>query len=302
MQMPFGGDISRSSQTQLSAAEAASLRSFLGQWRMTSWPYYSRVKFFAERVGAAPGPYSYVIPRGTEITAFSYAVDDPMVPAGYTQNDGNATSADTNLTNRRQTTGGQSVLIHGIGIQPLPSFLHVPTGAAAGIPPNVRKVDASLLSALFEAVSVNLKLNGGENGFRLGSLGQIPGAGGLCGGSVDVSGNAGLAGEDKNLAFANNGQPNRGNWFRVPEGLVWRQQGNSDANLDVRFRVERAITIFSGGSAEAQAIGGGLDAAADNAPANVATGQNANAYPSEIGVELLVHLLGKVKGPRSRAV
>lgn len=302
MDMPFGGDITRQQSTSLNASEAAALRAFLGQYRLTSWPYYSRVKFFAERVGGAGGPYSYVIPRGTETTAFSYAVDDPMVSAGFTATDGNATSSDTNLTNRRQTTGGQSVLIHGIGIQPLPSFLHVPSSAAGGTPPNVRKVDATLLAALFESVSVNLKLNGGENGFRLGSLGQIPGAGGLCGSSNDITGASGLAGEDKNIGFATNGKATRANWFRVPEGLVWRQQGNSDANLDVRFRVERTITIFSGGSAEAQALGGGLDAAADNDPANVATGQTAQAYPTEIGVELMVHLLGKVKGPRSRAV
>ena len=302
MDMPFGGEITRSNPTTLNNDQAAALRAFLGQYRLTSWPYYSRVKFFAERVGPAGGPYTYVIPRGSEVTAYSYAIDDIMTSAGFTQGDGTASSVDTNLTNRRQTTGGQSVLIHGIGIQPLPALLHVPTGAAGGTIPNVRKVDASLLSALFEAVSINLALNGGENGFRLGSLGQIPGAGGLCGASFDTTGNNGLAGEDKNIAFATNGQPSRSNWFRVPEGLVWRQQGNSDSNLDIRFRVERTITIFSGGSAEAQAIGGGLDATADNLPANVATGQAAQAYPSEIGVELMVHLLGKVKGPRSRAV
>jgi len=304
MQVPYGGSLERTQRVPMTSDEAAGWRAFLGQYRLTSWPYFSRVKFFATRVGAAPGPYSYSIARGTEVTAFSYAVDDLMDAAGYTTEDGRATSADTNLTNRRETTGGQSVLIYGLGIQPLPAALHVPAGSAAGTPPSIRLADSRLIASLFEAVSVNLKLNGGENGFRLGSMGQIPGAGGLTGSSFDILSNSGLAGNDKSIGYANNGFPSRSNWFRVPEGLVWRQQGQSDANLDVRFRVERPIVLFSGGSAENQAagIGGGIDVAASNDPALVATGSPGAAYPYEIAAEFIVHFIGKVKGPRSRAV
>lgn len=289
---------------ELDDRQAAAWRAFQAQFSLTSWPYYSTVKLFAEQVAAAPGgPYTWTIPAGTEVLAFAYRVGEGRGIAGFTPQDGPATIADTNLVNAGQTTSADNVLIHGIALQILPAMLHQDAaGEDADTDPSVNLVDHRQLSAIVEACSVELSLNGGTNAFRLGRIVQIPGAGGLAGAAHDASGYQGQVGAGKDLSWGQNGWQLRSNYFRVPEGLMWRRQGKPDSNLVLRFVLRRAVTIFSGGSAENQAVGGGLDLAADNAVGVVATAQPGYAYPPVLGVEILVHFLARVKGPRTRSV
>jgi len=280
----------------LDPCQQQSLDSFKGQRRLTSWPYYSRVKFFADRVGEEGGPYTYGLAQGTQVRAFAYAVGQQKQIAGYTGADGNATIADTNLSVANQTIGGQNVLVHGIAIQLLPAAMHLAEGEA--VPHVVRPVDYQFFSALMNAVSVEATLNGDENVYRLGTVPMVPGAGGQVGGAPDLVGLNGLAGSQESMPFGANGWQTRSNFFRLPEGLVWRNQSNADSMFNVRFTVTRAINLFSGGSPEQAALG--VDVAADNAFDSVATGTEGKVYPAELAVELGVILVGEVIGPRTR--
>lgn len=277
----------------LTPGQAQALAAVKGQKRLTSWPYFSKVKFVAPTPDAAPGPFTYQITRGTQARAFSYGVQQQMQAGGFTGADGNATIADTNLTVANQTTGGQNVLIHGIALQLLPSSLHLADGEA--LPRRVRPADWRLVGALWESVSVELSLNGDENRFRLGTMGMLPGAGGVTGGGEDISGRVSADAGQKDIDYPTNGWAVRSNFFRVPEGLVWRNQSNADSMLNVIFTVQNDITILSGGSPENNVAVIGADAA----PAlPTLLGYN---YPTELVVSVMCFLVGEVIGPRTRS-
>lgn len=247
------------------------------------WPYYSNVKFLAARTGAGAGPFAYTIAAGTRARAFSYAVGDQMVSAGYVVGDGLATFAETNLTIRNQTTSGEDVKIQGLAIQVLPSLQH-----DDGVPPGiVRPPDNLLLSELCNSVAISLNLNGDTDTYRLGTLTMIPGAGGLSGSSPDIIARQQAGVPTRDLGYPANGWPVRSNFYPVPEGLVWRHQGNRDSQLNVVFEVVRPIVVLSGGSPENNIAVLGVDVA------------TTYVYPTELFVGLKVQLIGSVFGPRS---
>ena len=288
-----GVTLTSSAPPMLSPSQSAALDALKFQYRITSWPYYSRVKFFATKVAVETG-FTYTLNAGTEARAFSYQVGQTKTSAGYTTADGAATIADTNLTQANQTTGGQNVLIHGIAIQIVPAALHLNDGD--NLPHRVRLTDARFLAALFESVSIQFALNGDENVFRMGSLGQVPGAGGLMGGAQDTIGQVALAGEPRTVTYPTNSWPVRTSYFKLPEGLIWRNQSNADSQVNVIFNTTRTINLLSGGDAD-NATGNTVAVNDDG----VATGTEGYTYPSEVVVELLVHLMAKVEGPRTRS-
>lgn len=289
-----GVQLSPRSGVPLTPGQRQALAAVKGQQRITSWPYYSKVKFVAPTPTAPPGPYTYTIDRGVELRAFSYGVQQPFQAAGFTAADGNATISDTNLTVANQTTGGQNVLIHGIALQLMPSSLHLDNGQP--LPRRVRRADYAFASALWDNVSVELSLNGDENRFRLGTMGMLPGAGGLTGGGQDLSGRTSADAGQKDIEFPTNGWPVRSNFFRVPEGLIWRNQSNADSMLNIIFTVQNQIDILSGGSDENSIAVTGQDVAA-----NLAQGQLGYIFPTELCVSVMTFLVGEVIGPRTRS-
>jgi hypothetical protein len=293
---PQGVQITPAHTVPLDPCEQQQLQVLEEQDRVTSWPYYSTVKFIApadsDPNAGAPAVYNYG--QGVEVTAYSYAVGDGKEAGGFVAGDGNATIADTNLTTRRQTTGGQNVLIHGIAMQWNAASLHFTTFGGGQLV--VRPNDYQFLGALHESVSVELGLNGDENTFRLGTIGMIPGAGGLTGGAPGQIDDQRLAGNQHSPTYPNNGWAVRSNYLPVPEGLIWRNQSNADSQLQLRFRNTRPIRIFAGGMPENNILG----TAFDNDPANVATGEG-QLFPTELVAELKVFLIAEVIGPRSRA-
>lgn len=285
-----GVSVSMVPDAQLDPCAQDQLDVLEGQRRLTSWPYYSTVKFLATRTGTPPGPYTYDIPAGAEVRAFAYRVGIDKRVAGYTLGDGNATFADTNLQQASQTIGGQNVLVHGLAIQIVPAGLHLNDGQA--VPHRVRLPDQTLLAALYEAVAVTLSLNGDENQFRLGTIGLIPGAGGLIGSNgANLIGQAPAAdgGRAAGIGHPTNGWATRSNFFKVPEGLIWRNQSNADSQLNLVFNVNRAIRVVSGGSPENNVAVSGVDTA------------GVYLYPTELFVELKIFLVGQVVGPRTRS-
>lgn len=294
---PSSTAITATARPPLDPCQDQALNTLKTQRRLTSWPYYSRVKFFAEREAVEPGgPYTYNLAAGTVVRAFAYAVGGAKVIAGFTAGDGNATIADTNLSVANQTIGGQNVMVHGIALQLMPASLHVAAGDAA--PGVLRAVDYRFFAALVHSVSVEATLNGDENTYRMGTIPMIPGAGGQVGGAPDQIGLSALAGDQESLPYAANGWQTRSNFFRLPEGLIWRNQSNADSMFNVRFNVTRPLRFFSGGDPEN--AGFGIDVAANNNPANVATGTQGKAYPATLALELGVILIGEVVGPRTR--
>jgi len=295
MNPSFGTSVLNIQSKPLTQCEAEQLSVLQRQKRLTRYPYYSTVKFVAPAaVDPAGAATTYDLARGTIIEAFSYAVGDNKIPAGYTTGDGVATKADTNITTRFQTIGGQNVIIHGIALQWCPAALHLDDGDA--LPHRVRQPDAAFLAALNEAVSVELTLNADENTFRMGTIGMLPGAGGLMGGSDDIVGDTSLAGNQRSIQYPTNGWPVRSNYFAMPEGLIWRNQSNADSQLKVKFEVTRAIRLFTGGSPEHNI----QNVAFDNTPATASTGTGKN-FPTEVVAELKVILVGSVLGPRTRS-
>jgi hypothetical protein len=277
----------------LDPCQNQALDSFENQTRRTSYPYFSKVKFLAERTGDEGGPYVYTVPRGLEVRAFSYAINDSREAAGYTQSDGVATKADTNQSDKNKTTSGQNLIVRGIALQVLPVAFHVPEGGS--LPHTVIDADWKLLASLWNSVAVEVILNGGENVFKLGIMGMIPGAGGLSGGAPSKLKAQALGSMDESLPFATNSWPVRNNFFKLPEGLVWRNQSNADSMFNLRFTVTRAIALNSGGDAQNAALSG-----VDTAPA-LDTGQPGYLYPPKLAVEVMAFLIGEVVGPRTHA-
>jgi hypothetical protein len=294
--LPGTQQLTRKRPMVLSATEAASLETLKHQRSRVSWPYYSTVKFVALASGdPSQGAVTYDTPIGTEVRAFSYRVRGAKLAAGYTAADGLATIADTNLTSESETTAGQNVMIHGLAVQIVPTSLHLNDGEA--LPHRARLPDARFLAALYESVSVLLTLNGDQQVFRLGTLGMIPGAGGLMGGSFDDIGDTSLAGNDAQILFPQNGWPTRSNFFKIPEGLTWRARSKEDSQLNVVFNVTRAIRLLSGGSPEHNI----QDVAFANAIGTQSTGEG-KAFPTELLATFKVFMVGQVVGPRTRTV
>lgn len=294
---PLGRTLVRTPGMPLDPCQGQSLDTFENQKRLTSYPYYSKIKFVADRVGDAPGPFTYLLNAGTVVRAFSYAVGDNRQIAGYTAADGVATFADTNMTARNQTTGGQNLVIHGIAVQPLPVAFHIADGGSA--PAQIINADWKFLAALWNAVSVHLALNGDENNFRLGIPGMIPGAGGLTGSTPSLLENQRIAGMPREFGYPTNAFPAKSSYFKLNEGLIWRNQSNADSMLNLVFTVRRAIQLYSGGSLENGALG--VNSAYANAFDSEATGEPGYNFPAKIAIECMCFLIGQVVGPRTRS-
>lgn len=273
----------------------ACIDALAAQEAITPYPYYSKVRIAASRSPAAPAAGSYTVARGTKVRAFSYGIGKSMASAGWANGE-IATIADTNIANPFETNSGESVLIHGIAIQPLMACGHLDAASAVGTTPRTRLCDAHLLAALTEAMSITLAYNVGKNQYPLGTLTMIPGAGGLEGAAPATVGQVALAGEPRHVSFATNGMASRTNFWRVPEGIWWNKKGEADSDLSLDFELERAVQIFTGGDADNNEA----DTTASNAVGVVATGTEGYTYPSEINVAFMVFLIGTVVGPRGR--
>ena len=108
-----------SGRAGLDASQAQALASVEGLQSTTPFPYFGTVQVTAQRVGGAPGPYTYVVPTGTAPTAFTYAQGQragPSIPR-LTAAGLNATFAETNLQTPQQTISGENVEIYGMSVQ-----------------------------------------------------------------------------------------------------------------------------------------------------------------------------------------
>lgn len=282
----YGSTIERRHAVQLNPCDEAIIDSIEGQQRVTSWPYYSTVKFQATRTGAS-GSYLYTMTTQTRgLRAFGYALGETKEAAGYSAADGQATAADTNIITKNQTISGQYVEIRGLAFQWHTTAINVAGGVT-----ELRPLDGNFVSALMRVVSVEMGMNGDDQTYKLGTIGMIPGAGGLMGGAPLLSGLNALDGNNK-TDFASNGWSTRSNFFRVPEGVLWTTSDKPDGNLNVIFRQQENLVIQGGGSVENIALG--VDSAAI---ASVSMGYN---FPAVLTAELKVFLVGQTVGGRTK--
>jgi hypothetical protein len=256
------------------------------QERVTSFPYYSTIRVKAVQAGA--GPFTYTVPRGEEYRAFSYGVRKEMTSAGFTQTEGLATYAETNLQNNNETNNGQYVVIYGVAAVLEPGGIFQDAGDPDGAAIGKRFSDARLAAQLWTNCSVSINLNGDEQWYRLGKMANIQGHGGLMGQGYDSLATQAIEGGRLPFGFANNGRPVEHNFFRMPEGLVWKPKGNVDAELNILVRVERDIVLYSGGDE--------INTADDEA---AAAGIRGYTYPDVVLAVITFYLKGWVLARRT---
>jgi hypothetical protein len=263
----------------LNPTQRAAINALNSQKRVTSYPYYSKVRFHADQSGQ--GPFTYVIAQGTVVRAFSYARDAGNAnTAGFPANMV-ATAAETNLAQAGMTISGETVHIKGICCQ----VIH---GLIDDDEDNQLFTDWRLVAQLSECVSAEMSLNGNQNLFQLGVLGMIPSGGGMFGAGIDTLGTQNLEGGRPIFHMGQNGWAVSSNAAWLPEGLQWRNASKQDSMLNVRLVVQREITMFSGGL---------IDITADDEDAAALI--RGYVYPAEIGATFMFHLKGTSVGPRS---
>lgn len=224
--------------------------------------YFSRGRFTITRTGASPN-YAYTLAQGTEIRLFSYGQGGSMVAAGFASTDA-ATAVDTSLIKPYTTLAGQDVLIKGV------SFLFN------------TNTDFEFLRVAAPEISVRLGLNGDGETFKLGSILNLPGFGGLDGWGDTQIRTPALAESRTFALLGSNGMPGAANFREFKPGFWWRREGEPDSSLQLTLRAERQVAVT--GLADRAAAAG--TTAAFNPPASIV-------------VDLVAHLIVEAGGPQS---
>lgn len=252
-------------------------------------PYHSTGVFEFDIVNfagtVAPGVGYAVARKNQTVTLFQYGVGDQVNLGG---NGGNtrATEADTNLGKASSTNGAEDFVIEGVGFHCRSARVAYAAGtgnlyAGTGIP-----TDPDVLAALAGDVSIydpaatnmppqfqspfNLE-NGPFNSllplisvdflFDRKRVEKI--------GTVDVMPCASA----KSYLRAN-GEPSMSNLYRIPEGYLWRRDGQPDSEFSVNLTLQRPLVIPVNGIIP------------------YVTGAAADAVPTTIWLEVTMRLFG----------
>jgi hypothetical protein len=225
--------------TSASMPQSAAVQAFIaGVPFQSKWnSYYSRLHIPAASGGGGGGT-PYTVAAGIEYFGFGYSRGQDMAAGGAAGTV--ATYCDTNIQTASQTISGESIEIDGVGLILLTSS------------------DANLAKALDPVVSVKIRMNGATD-FPMGIPSMLPGPGGLFGASEaqsvlpDQLSQAGIV-----VGALSNGIPFAGNYFSLPEPMVWACAGHPDSTLNVILKTERAVTTIAqySGATRAAVAGG----------------------------------------------
>ena len=179
---------------------------------------------------------------------FTYGVGDRIVLANA--NNFQATEAETNLAKGKSTNGASDYVIEGVGLHSRAMLVEYASGSsplavtptnqcvidavtgqtpiidpAAIIMPPQGQSPANLEEPLFQAITPFLSLEFEWDRKRVEKLG-------VC----DILPQAGAA-----SYLRTNGEPRSDNRYQIPEGYVWRRDGEPDGEFAARVRLQRCI-------------------------------------------------------------
>jgi hypothetical protein len=258
---------------QTSEPQSAALQAYIaGKPFNSKWnAYYSRVVFQTQ--SGVAGTSAFTVLAGTELLGFGYSRGTDMGPAGLAGTI--ATYADTNIQTPSQTVAGEALEITGVGL--------IVLGAT----------DAQLLKALDQNTSVKIRMNGATD-FPMGIPSMLPGPGGLFGTSEAAS----VAPPQQapvaiQIGMMTNGLPHIGNFYPIPEPLVWASAGKADSTLNVILKSERqTITNVNYQSAARAAVAGGADT-----PGTAA--YTPPVFGVGVSVQYMIVMVGRTINPES---
>jgi hypothetical protein len=250
-------------------------------------PYHSTGVFAFEVVnfaGASPGVAYAVARKGQSVTLFQYGVGDQVFLGGTTNT--RATEADTNLGKASSTNGAEDFVIEGIGFHARSKRVQYAAGTGnlyngTGVPTDL-DVLASLVgdAPMYDPAAINMPPQAQspfnlEDGFLQALIGNV---------SVDLlfdRKRTEKIGTVDTMPCASaksylraNGNPDQNNTYKIPEGYLWRRDGQPDSEFSVTLTVQRPIVI---------PINGILP---------YVTGASSPAAPTRIWVEVVMRLYG----------
>lgn len=219
-------------------------------------PYHSTCVFRFDVVnfaGASPG-VGYAVARANQKqTLFQYGVGDNINLGGTGQT--TATEADTNLGKAASTNGAQDFVIEGVGFHARSKRVAFAAGsgnlyAGTGVPTD-GDVLASLAGdvAMYDPAATNMPPQAqspfnNEDGMFQALLGLI---------SVDFlfdRKRIEKIGTVDTMPCASaksylraNGTPEQSNMYRIPEGYLWRRDGQPDSEFTVQLSLQRPLVV-----------------------------------------------------------
>jgi hypothetical protein len=218
-------------------------------------PYKSTVAFTfnATNTIVAATTFWLVAPSGVPVAWFGYKLNDIVPSTGANSLAGTAyraaNEADTNISKARTTNGAEDFIIEGmsasnrstrVGIAGAPNIsdanvasclsgnLPIYDPAALYVPPQVQSpfnLEAGLFRHLGPHVAVEFEWDRSRI-VKMGTLDQIP---------------EGAA----NSYLRASGEPSTNDRYRVPEGYIWRREGEPDCEFIVRGTLQDAICVPS---------------------------------------------------------
>jgi hypothetical protein len=216
-------------------------------------PYKSTVAFGFNAVNTitAASVFWMVAPSGTPLTWFGYKIAD-VVPtsgpgtlgAGYRT----ANEADTNISKARTTNGAEDFVIEGmscsarsqrVAFSPSPPAItdtDITQGifgnrpiydpAALYVPPQIQSpfnLENGIFRALQPYIAVEFEWDR-QRIVKMGTLEQIPEGG-------------------ANSYLRASGEPSTNDRYRIPEGYIWRREGEPDSEFIVRGTLQDSLII-----------------------------------------------------------
>lgn len=220
-------------------------------------PYHSTTRFQADIVnfaGATPGVAYAVFRRNQSRTLFNYGVGN-QVDLGGLGGQTTATEADTNMGKASSTNGAEDFVIEGVGFHQrgvrvayaagtgnLYNNTGVPTDptvlaslngdvdvydpAAINVPPQVQSpfnLENGILNAILPLISVSFLFDR-KRTEKIGTVDVMP------------------CTSAKSYLRAN-GEPSMNNMYRIPEGYLWRRDGQPDSEFTAQLNLERDLVV-----------------------------------------------------------
>ena len=221
-------------------------------------PYHSTTRFQGDVVNfsgaSSPGNGYVVFRKNQSRVLFNYGVGNQVDLGGTGQT--TATEADTNLGKASSTNGAEDFIIEGVGfhsrgkrvayapgtgnlyvggvgsvtdptvIASLLGDVSVYDPAAINMPPQVQSpfnLEDGMLQALLPLISVSFLFDR-KRTEKIGTVDVMP------------------CTSAKSYLRAN-GEPSQNNMYRIPEGYIWRRDGQPDSEFTAQLNLERDLVV-----------------------------------------------------------